>query len=744
MEDNFNGSETVTTDDELGDVHQPAVSSDQPDVSLIPLSANHPVLSFPLRTFGKQRRAFCSSWYRSYPWLHYQEATDSVLCFHCHVADMRGLPVTQNKDQAFTKLGFSNWKKAIEKFNKHELSTAHHQAVELVENIPKTTKNVGQMLSGIHAKEQAENRVMLRMILTSIRFLARQGLALRGRFKVADDQAEGSEVDSNFIQLLKVRAEDNPSILKWMEKSQDKFTSAEIQNEILSIMAQSILREISSEVSGKWFTIMVDETTDLNNVEQMVFCLRFVSDDLEVHEEFIGLYSLESTSAESIVGAIKDILLRLNLQITNCRGQCYDGASSMSGVKSGVAVKIKELEPRALYTHCYGHALNLAAQDSIKNLTIMEDTLDTTYEITKLIKKSPKREVLFRKFKDEVKPGSTGIRTLCPTRWTVKAEAFTSISENYQALQQTWEEAKRATKDTEMRARIVGVAAQMKNFDYFFGLELGRKCLAIADNLSRSLQSSTLSACEGQEIVKSSLTTLQSIRCDQHFDLFWKYVEKRKCDGDVSTPELPRRKRRPQRYEIGEAAPEYPDGVQDHYRRIYFEVLDYIIATIKERFKQKDYLMLEKLELILKTPNPSPEVIKNVCDFYKSDLNHSRLCAQLTMLHTGTDITGLTDLKSIIIFLRGLNATGKEGYSEVIKVMKLILVSPATNALSERSFSALRRVKTWLRTRMGQARLNWCMTMHVHKMMTDNMSIINIANEFVQRNSSRMHIFGKF
>ena len=279
-------------------------------------------------------------------------------------------------------------------------------------------------------------------------------------------------------------------------------------------------------------------------------------------KSLLGYISLDSTSAESIVGAIKDILLHMNLQIKNCRGQCYDGASNMSGVKSGVAVKIKELEPHALYTHCYGHALNLAAQDSIKNLTIMEDTLDTMYEISKLVKKSPKREVLFRKLKEDVKPG---IRTLCPTRWTVKAEAFASISENYEALQQTWEEVKRATKDTEMRARIVGVAAQMKTFDNFFGLELGRKCLSIADNLSRSLQASTLSACEGQEIVKSSLTTLRSIRCDEHFDLFWKYVEKIKCEGDVSTPELPRRKRRPQRYETGEAAPEYPDTVRDQY-----------------------------------------------------------------------------------------------------------------------------------------------------------------------------------
>ena len=91
----------------------------------------------------------------------------------------------------------------------------------------------------------------------------------------------------------------------------------------------------------------------------------------------------------------------------------------------------------------------------------MEDTLDTTYEITKLIKKSPKREAIFKKIAEDIKAGSPGICILCPTRWTVRAEAFTSISENHQALHSTWQAAKQATKDTEMKARITGVAAQM-------------------------------------------------------------------------------------------------------------------------------------------------------------------------------------------------------------------------------------------------------------------------------------------
>ena len=62
-----------------------------------------------------------------------------------------------------------------------------------------------------------------------------------------------------------------------------------MKDEILRIMALSILRDISSELAGKWFTIMIDETTDVSNAEQMVFCLRYVDANLEVHEELIIL-----------------------------------------------------------------------------------------------------------------------------------------------------------------------------------------------------------------------------------------------------------------------------------------------------------------------------------------------------------------------------------------------------------------------------------------------------------------------
>ena len=97
-----------------------------------------------------------------------------------------------------------------------------------------------------------------------------------------------------------------------------------------------------------------------------------------------------------------------------------------------------------------------------------------------------------------------------------------------------------------------------------------------------------------------------------------------------------------------------------------------------------------------------------------------------------------------IKYLGSLTNAQKMFMSQVIIVTKLLLVTPATIAVSERSCSALRRAKTWLRTTMTQKRLNNCMLLHVHKENVDNLNIIDIANEFGCANESRLSTFGRF
>jgi len=127
---------------------------------------------------------------------------------------------------------------------------------------------------------------------------------------------------------------------------------------------------------------MADEVTDSSNKEQVVICLRIVDEQFEPHEEFVRMYQVDSIKSSSIVEVWKDTIVRLNLALSNCQGQCYDRAANMAGIQNGVAAQICAEEPRAMFLHCYGHALNLATNDTVKNNKILRDVLDTVFEIT--------------------------------------------------------------------------------------------------------------------------------------------------------------------------------------------------------------------------------------------------------------------------------------------------------------------------------------------------------------------------
>ena len=85
-------------------------------------------------------------------------------------------------------------------------------------------------------------------------------------------------------------------------------------------------------------------------------------------------------------------------------------------------------------------------------------------------------------------------------------------------------------------------------------------------------------------------------------------------------------------------------------------------------------------------------------------------------------------------------------FSEVTTLVKILLVIPATNATSERTFSALRRIKTYLRTTISQARLNHLMVLHVHKDRTDNLDLKQVATfclSFAHRGNAWKQVFQK-
>ena len=149
-------------------------------------------------------------------------------------------------------------------------------------------------------------------------------------------------------------------------------------------------------------------------------------------------------------------------------------------------------------------------------------------------------------------------------------------------------------------------------------------------------------------------------------------------------------------------------------------------------------------DLLVKAVNNAPhdQCFKDVISFYKDDLDPTELSTQLKMLSVhfaeqGSQVT-------LHNYLRSLPAAQRSFYSQVCILVRLILVMPATNAVSERSFSAMRRLKSYLRSTMTQSRLNHLMILHLNKEKLDSLDLNAIGNQFVQGSEHRLQFFGKF
>ena len=124
------------------------------------------------------------------------------------------------------------------------------------------------------------------------------------------------------------------------------------------------------------------------------------------------------------------------LPLSNCWGQPYDGAANMMGHLRDVATRIQEEQPSAIKVHCLAQCLNLGLQSVSRKCQPIRKALDVTMELTKLILYSPKFPQIFQQCKQELSPEGTGLRPLCPTRWTVRTEAINALIRNYPAIAQ--------------------------------------------------------------------------------------------------------------------------------------------------------------------------------------------------------------------------------------------------------------------------------------------------------------------
>jgi len=678
----------------------------------------------------KKGRIYQASWKVKFPWIAYEATKNKVFCEVCTTAKNMGAPLPstthdQESLKAFVRDGFSSWAKALERFRFHEKSNLHRAAVSIVA-ATNAGVNVAASISAGKQKQMADARIALLGILSSIQYLSCQGLAIRGK----------TDEESNLIQLQNLRAQDIPELQSWLARKESKWLSHDILNEMTEIMAHDVLRTLIEEIkSAEFFSVIMDETTDITVKEQVSICFRVVTENLEPEELFVGFYETSKTTADALFQLLKDVLMRFSLPIGKCRGQCYDGASNVSGIRTGLQARVQEQEPRALYIHCTAHVVNLVVHDVAQNIPACRNFMALIRDMITLIRNSPKRLTWFQEFQGKEAPS---LRPLCPTRWTVKTASLQSIASNYSALMEFLEDLCLNDKG-DAGGKANGLLLHLQKFSTFFSLKLMLKFFSRMETVNAALQKSQLHLQKARQMVDTLREDIVCLR-EEGFQEFWENTTAAAHDLNVESPTVPRPRKIPRRLEDGGAPPHSFQTPEAMYRQQYFEIMDTASTSLDCRFSPSAFKHMQNVEDFVTGKGDC----KSIVQFHGDDLDEVRLTLHRDMCMDVAKRRGvcLATFQDVVDLLKGDQGEHlRTMLPEITKLVKLALTVPVTSCSSERSFSGLRRLKTYLRSTMGQARLNHVAVLNCHKNVSRNRNLDVIADEFIKRTAARSNTF---
>ena len=266
-------------------------------------------------------------------------------------------------------------------------------------------------------------------------------------------------------------------------------------------------------------------------------------------------------------------------------------------------------------------------------------------------------------------------------------------------------------------------------------LEIAVTVLGPLEVLNRKLQSKTETVAGMLECAQTVSEELRQLRSEIRFASI---LQKCSVTADIlglKSLNVPRPRQPPARF-AGPAPAYLSTAPDDFYRPQYFEMIDAATPEIAERFTESVGLQTYmKLENTLLTGNIDRDLLVtypeiNICD----------LEVQLVMFRRKHPVSKLSEAVTII---RDMSADVRNMFDEIEKLIRLLLVFPCSSAEAERSFSSLRRLKTWLRSTMSQKRLNSVTVCHTHQELLDQTDVSKLMRYFVNEVDTRVQVFGR-
>ncbi|XP_077287215.1 zinc finger MYM-type protein 1-like [Arctopsyche grandis] len=650
-----------------------------------------PILNIQSKT-KTFKRYFNTETYEKISWICGCAHLTKLFCWPCILFSQ--------EVNVWSKFGFSDLNNLSKSRKRHECSQAHICSAAQFKKFGKGPR-IENFLSAqfkanieMHNKEVTANRYILSKLISAICFLAKQEQPLRGHFEHQESENRG-----NYIELLYLLSESDIKLKTHLDNS-TVFTglSNHIQNDLVSAISKVLLDEIKTEIrASKFVSIIVDESTDISRKAQLSTIFRYVDENNEIQERFVGFVDVSpNRTANALFQHIRETLEEFGC-LDKLIAQTYDGAAVMSGEHNGVQRKIRDICPNSLFVHCYAHRLNLVLSQSVKHISGCKRFFSRMLSFSTFFCKSSRRISLLD---CQIKKR---FPTAAPTRWNYNSKILNMILEYQTELMEIFNQIinDEDESDTDAVINAEVLHRYLKEFEFNFNLHLFSAIFNSADFLFEILQKKTFDISYCVSEIKKFVKYLDNKKDD--FDSLW---------NKVITKNFNRKRK----------YAECEEDVKTTYKLHYSEILETLSVNTTNRFRDIEnlkFLEFFNVKKFKEYENNFPDFLfKSLHLTYGKYFDFMKLKSELIYMYSTQDfhLKSINDVKELIVKDDLIDVL-----EQVFSLIQLICTIPSTSASAERSFSTMKRIKTFTRSSQSEERLSGLALIAIEKKIMSNL-----------------------
>jgi hypothetical protein len=656
-------------------------------------------------------------------WLLYSESSKKVYCGPCKLFSYN--------TNSFTS-GFNDWKHG-KVVCEHENSEQHRNSIVSSISLGRAKGRMDSALATEFEKERQYWRNVLTRVVAVVRFLSQRGMAFRG-----ESEQFGSCNNGNFMGIMELLAQFDPFLASHISKfgnpgkGKVSYLSPTTFNEFIHLMAIKVISQIVREVkAAKYNAISVDSTPDISHVDQLTFMLRYITKDGTPVERFLKFIPISDHHGEALAHTILSTLEEHGLSLDDCRGQCYDNASNMSGKYQGVQTRLKQINPLAEYVPCSAHSLNLVGSCAVECCVDAVSYFGFLQALFNFFSASTYRWGLLVENIQGLVP-----KSLSATRWSARADANLALRRNFAAIRTVLETISASADRTAMtRNEASSLAKKMNELEVAVMCVFWNSILQRFNATSKNLQSVKIDLETCVALYNSLLDFIQSARTMESFISHEEEAKLLVANSNYKEVRSRKRKR-------GAEEPD-TENVLDYRERFrtstYLAILDCLSVQLTARREaygriQQKFGFLFQMSAI--SNGQLRESARRLQGQFPKDLDCTfedevvQLAAYLGQL--SHDISSPL---SILKHIRDNNIT--DTFPNVDIALRLYSTLPVSNAEGERSFSLLKRVKNHLRSTISQERLSDLSLLAIESGLTSVIDFDDIIDTFAQQKSRK-------